>query len=384
MCSSIRKMARRRYDLREVRADGWFEGLSAQGPQFVELCQAIGERVVAFSLVAGVQIVGVHLDTRNRDGSVIEFVAVPPGVDDPDAEVQRVSLADFRRRLIATLTSYEVVPDAPAADADAEALQAFLGLRTVLLSPLYGIGLIDLHVGDGLPPTVTVRVGQAQEEVGLDELRAALRQRVQGEAQGGFSIDLQVVDEAEAAAKEGDAARVHELLGQWPGPLSMLLRSPQGQGLSPDARDRLATAMGLLGDAYGVLAVPERASECFRLAIQWAQGQGGPVLGANFVRFAQHWIEQGDPGKAVGMLRRALTLGADKADVLPRLATCYAELGRHLAALACAQTAQALGADEDATLFASSAEALGEPWARYRARVPAPSCTRPTRPPEPS
>ena len=333
------------YSLAGIRADGWFGRLATQGDHVRQLGEAIGEHVLAFSIIVGARIVSVHIDPRNPDASLVEFAA------GESVETHQVSLLEFRQRLVATLTSLEVAELLPEEKAPSnEQLQAFIGFRTVLLSGLFGIGLEELHVGGELPPSLTVNVGAAEEEIPLDELRAALFERVRHESRSrgnNVSLELSVVDAAEEAARKEEWGTVRTLLEQWPPSLAMLLRSPDGYGLEPDVRDRLAYALGLLGTAYDQADEPERAAECYRLGVQWAQAQGTTTLAELFVRYGGSLVAQGASGQAIGMLRRSLTLGANDRDVLPLLSECYAASGRWLAALVCAENAQALGSVDE-------------------------------------
>ncbi|MFT5354360.1 MAG: tetratricopeptide (TPR) repeat protein [Polyangiales bacterium] len=371
------------FSLSGIRADGWFGRLASQGDHVRQLSEAIGEHVLAFSIIVGARITSVHVDPRNPDSSLVEF-----GAGEGD-ETHKVSLSEFRQRLAASLTSLEVNDLLPEdGEPSNEQLQAFIGFRTVLLSGLFGIGLETLHVGGELPPSLTVHVGAGDEEIPLDELRHALFERVRHETKergGNVSLELSVVDEAETAAYEEDWKKVRALLEQWPSSLAMLLRSPDGYGLEPDVRDRLAHALGLLGTAYDRANEPERAAECYRLGVQWAQAQSTTTLAGLFVRYGESLVARGTSGQAIGMLRRALTLGAKNRDVLPLLSECYAASGSWLAALVCAENAQALGANSERldAIHHEGAEELGDAWQNFRERIPAPSCSASTRPPPP-
>ena len=371
------------YSLSGIRADGWFGRLSSQGDHVRQLAEAVGEHVLAFSIIVGARITSVHVDPRNPDSSLIEFGA------GEGTETHQVTLSEFRQRLATTLTTLEaseLLSDTGAPSN--EELQAFIGFRTILLSGLFGIGLETLHVGGALPPSITVHVGAADEEIPLSELRAALFERVRHEARArrdNVSLELSVVDEADVAAFEEDWGKVRALLEPWPPSLAMLLRSPEGYNLEPEVRDRLAQALGLLGSAYDHAGEPERAAECFRLGVQWAQNQSTTALAGLFVRYGGSLVARGTTGQAIGMLRRALTLGAKDRDVLPLLSVCYAASRSWLAALVCAENAQALGASSERleAIIADASEALGEPWQKFREVIPAPSCSASTRPPPP-
>ena len=57
------------------------------------------------------------------------------------------------------------------------------------------------------------------------------------------------VAEAEACALKKEWAKVIALLGTWPAPLAIFLRTPEGQMLAPEARALIAKGLGLLGSA---------------------------------------------------------------------------------------------------------------------------------------
>ncbi len=147
----------------------------------------------------------------------------------------------------------------------------------------------------------------------------------------------------------------------------------------------LVGALGLLATACMESGRDEWGDEVIRLGIQWGQEIGGPALAGLFTRLGGAHFSRGRPGQAIGILRRALSLGANEREVLPILARCYHERQRHLAAVVCAEQAVALGeqsAELDEVIREGSA-ALGAPWARFRERFPAPSCTAETTPPPP-
>jgi len=373
---------RRSHSLDGVRADGWFEKLGDEAPQFGQLCEAVGERVVAFAIIAGVRIVSVTVDRQVRDASRIEFTL---GEDD---EVHHLELGELRRRLGATLVADEPTPTELSEDPSDEELQAFIGFRYLLLAPLFGVKLRELRIG-GDGPGVVVDLGGAVDEVGLDELRTLIRERVRAESKGAerpspFSIDLGAVPRAEKTNEAGDWEGTIANLGGWPGPLSLLLRTAEGQQLTSEVKGTLAHALGLLGTAYANVGNFDWAEEVMRLGIQWGQESGGRAAAELFLRLGATHLKRGRHGQAIGLLRRALVLGAPEGEVLPHLARCFAARERHLATAVCVEQARALGVDDEGLdpLFDEAVEALGDPWTRFRALVAAPACDRQTwRPP---
>src|ERR1700678_2727440 len=92
----------RDFDLDAVRTDGWFERIGEGIGSFQALCEIVGERFFAFSIVVGARITALTVDRRSPDQTLVDFVV---GLGDGDAalEPQRLTLADFRRRLVGAL-----------------------------------------------------------------------------------------------------------------------------------------------------------------------------------------------------------------------------------------------------------------------------------------
>jgi len=372
--------ARRAIDLGSVRADGWFARLGDDAREFRQLCQIVGERFVGFSIIAGIHIRALTLDRRTPDASLVDF-----SVGDGAIE-QRLSLGEYRRRLANAMLSEEdtvdTLPDAPAP----EDLQAFLGLRTLMLAGLYGVELRELRSGGGRPIGVVVASGNSEAELTPEDLRESLRDCVRDELarvrpQSPFAIDLARVPEAAEALAAGDDERVVELLGSWPGPLSMLLRTAEGMALGAESRATLGDALGILGAAYTRTARFEWADEVLRLGIQWAQdGAAGARL---FRRLAEAHVARGRHGEAIGLLRRALALGAPSGDVFPTLAHCFAARERWVAARLCVEEAEVAGVPPEALdeVRAAAEAVLGTSWTRLRAAIPGPVVPAPTLPP---
>src|SRR6516164_6355905 len=92
----------REFDLDAVRTDGWFERIGEGIGSFQALCEIVGERFFAFSIIVGARITALTVDRRSPDQTIVDFV-VGAGDADSDLEPQRLSLADFRRRLTGAL-----------------------------------------------------------------------------------------------------------------------------------------------------------------------------------------------------------------------------------------------------------------------------------------
>ena len=360
---------RRVVSLDEVCADGWLEELGEGADNFADLCRLVGSKFVAFAVLAGVRITAITVDRNAADATLIDFRVGDEGTE------HRLSLVEFRRRLTSTMLSSEehskTLPDEP----QPEDIQSFVGLRYLLLSPLMGFKVLELHLGGGEEPTITIEHADERVDLKLEDFREMIRDAIRDEAQRSqsedpFSIDLTALVAADKAAAEGKWPHVIELLGSWPGPLSVLLRAPEGRELTPDVKVSLARALGMLGTAYVHTRRFDWADEVMRLAIQWGQDQDGG--GDLFRRLAESCLRRERYGQAIGLLRRALSLGAHPRDVMPPLAQCYAARGRHVAAACCVEQALAAGAEAAsiASVQAQSGEALGAAWTQFRSMVP--------------
>src|SRR6185295_13069533 len=171
------------------------------------------------------RITALTVDRRNPDNTLVDFVIAAPGDDEGDADVQRLTLADFRHRLV-------------------DALQLHIGVRYLLLAPLYGYSLRKLAVESRTSKLHLLHDG-VEETYELNEFRARIRAHIREEldrasAGSKSAIDLTKVAEAEVAANRGDQTKVIQLLGAWPAPLAIFLRTPEGQMLPPDARGLIA------------------------------------------------------------------------------------------------------------------------------------------------
>ncbi|MEI7895069.1 MAG: hypothetical protein WCI05_18380, partial [Myxococcales bacterium] len=264
------------FPLDAVRTDGWFERIGEGIGSFQALCEIVGERFFAFSIIVGARITALTVDRRNPDLSIVDFV-VGVGDTDSDLEPQRLTLADFRRRLVGALLVEDDKPSpAPSRETDIEVLQFFIGVRYLLLAPLYGYSLRGLVLTPEDGARLVVHHDGVEENHDLDSfrfrVRALVREEIERVASGARSaIDLSKVTEAEAAAQRRDWSKVVSLLGAWPAPLAIFLRTPEGQGLATDARALIAKGLGLLGTACVRLGEMDQAEEVFRIGIQYAQ-----------------------------------------------------------------------------------------------------------------
>jgi hypothetical protein len=361
------------FPLDAVRTDGWFERIGEGIGSFQALCEIVGERFFAFSIIVGARITALTVDRRNPDLSIVDFV-VGVGDTDSDLEPQRLTLADFRRRLVGALLVEDDKPSpAPSRETDIEVLQFFIGVRYLLLAPLYGYSLRGLVLTPEDGARLVVHHDGVEENHDLDSfrfrVRALVREEIERVASGARSaIDLSKVTEAEAAAQRRDWSKVVSLLGAWPAPLAIFLRTPEGQGLATDARALIAKGLGLLGTACVRLGEMDQAEEVFRIGIQYAQeGMSAADL---FRRLGEALLESRRPGEAIGPLRRALAYGGASADIMVPLGRSYLQRGKFVAAFACLRQALDDGVPERviADDLRRVETALGVPLTAWRAR----------------
>jgi hypothetical protein len=339
-------MARERvFALDAVRTDGWFERIGDGIGSFQALCDIVGEAFFAFSMITGARITALTVDRRNPDNTLVDFVIAAPGEDEGDADVQRLTLGDFRHRLVGALLTDDTMPPAPERDTDVEGLQLHIGVRYLLLAPLYGYSLRRLIVEGRISRLALLHDG-IEETFELNEFRARIRAHIREEldrasAGSRSAIDLTKVAEAEVAAGKADHTKVVQLLGAWPAPLAIFLRTPEGQMLTPDARALIAKGLGLLGTSCVKLGEQQQGEEVMRLAVQYAQD--GAAASDIFRRLGEALLDDDRPGEAVGALRRAANLGASPKLIWPSLARAFVRRQRFVAALACVREARLVG-----------------------------------------
>jgi hypothetical protein len=364
----------RSFGLEAVRTDGWFERIGEGIGSFQALCEIVGEAFFAFSMITGARITALTVDRRNPDNTIVDFVVGAPSDEESEqVEPQRLTLADFRQRLVGALLTDDSTVPPPDKEGDIEGLQQHIGVRYLLLAPIYGYSLRKLVVKGGVSEIVVLHDGD-EESLELGEFRARVRGHVREELERASmgqrsAIDLTKVGEAELAAERGDHTRVLQLLASWPAPLAIFLRTPEGQLLAPEARSLIAKGLGLLGTACVELGEPHQGEEVLRLAIQYAQD--GPVASDLFRRLGQAMVSTGRHGEAIAPLRRAISLGASPKVVWPLLAKSFLVRERYLAALTCVREARSAGVDEPELVPELQAieEKLGSALTRWRGLV---------------
>src|SRR5688572_24204247 len=261
--------------LESIRTDGWFERIGEGIGSFQALCEIVGARFFAFAMITGARITSLTVDRRVPDNTLVEFAVGADEEAGVAGEPQRLTLVEFRHRLVNALVIDEPHGPAPKRPTDLEAVQLHIGVRYLLLAPLYGYAFKELRIAAGESELSLLHDGM-EETYPLSAFRARIRTHVREDLDrvtrpaARSAIDLSRVGEAEQAAARGDNVRVLELLGAWPAPLAIFLRTPEGQMLNPETRAVIARALALLGGGCIALGEVGKGEEILRLGIQYA------------------------------------------------------------------------------------------------------------------
>jgi len=343
----------RRIDLSAARADGWYERVVAGFSPLEKLAARLGDGLVALSLAAGFRIASVQSD--RLVGSVVELrwwresspIERPEdALREPTGDPLGGPVAALRTSVLAALVGDAEAPASTVdASSDPAALRAYLGVRSVLLAPLFGLSLNELRIAPDGEARVVVAHDGIEEVVALKQLRRFLRQRVvevlQSDAgRGQVAIELSQAELARVALDEGRPEEAVARLVSWLAPLTVFHRTAEGQALDQGTRARLARALGTLADAFGRLRRVDERMEVLRLSLQYAlDGEAAPGL---FLSLASAMIDERRHAEAIGPLRRALALGAEARAVLPLLGIAFVRSGRSVAALGCVSALQTI------------------------------------------
>lgn len=362
------------FPLESIRTDGWFERIGEGIGSFQTLCEVIGPRFFAFAMIAGARIVALTIDRRSPDDTLVDFAVAGDEAEMVEAQTQRLTLGEFRKRLVGALVTEEPTGPVPTRLMDVETIQRHIGVRYLLLAPIFGYGLVSLTC-DSYGSMLRVRRDGIDEVYELEEFRTRIRLHVREELQralrgaGRGAIDLTKVVEAETAAAAGDHLKVIELIGSWPAPLAIFLRTSEGQGLAPEVRARISKALLLLGSACIVLGEADKGHEILRLAIQYAaETNMAPEV---FTCLGRSMLDSHRFGEAIGVLKRAASLGAEGKLIWVLVARAFVERGRNLSAAAALLRAKRVGAEgeEWAALWTRATQGLGPEFQRWEQQV---------------
>lgn len=352
------------YDLGPARPDAWFEAVLKQSPDFERAAEIIGRATLGLGLIAGARILSITPNAHSPKLTTVEFSIAD------DTVVRRASLHEFRESVASRLLS-PLEATGLSEDADAEALQRHIGGRYMLEASLFQVKPLELRYDLGLSE-IKLEFNGAEHVLTLEDFRDVIDERVRAELGLGpgsdeMAIDLALVDEAEKANARKDWGTTVAMLTPWLAPISMLLRTREAEALAEQAHERLSDALDLLGTAYARMGDLDAANEVLRLGVQWA-GESRKAADL-FLALGCASVEAKNYGEAIGLLRRAMRLGADKGVALPLLARSLAARDQGLAAMVCFERARELGSmDERAAEVESELRAgFGEAWGKLEA-----------------
>ena len=210
------------FPLESIRTDGWFQRIGEGIGSFQALCDIVGPRFFAFAMITGARITALTVDRRQPDNTLVDFVVGGADSEIIDDDVQRLTLIDFRRRLVLALLADEPTGPPPGRVTDTETLQLYIGVRFLLLAPLYGYGLSELRL-DGEEAQLDVIHDGLEQTMALVEFRAQLREHVREEldrvpelcryapAQGAFYLMLEPDTELDAVTLVERLIREHRI-----------------------------------------------------------------------------------------------------------------------------------------------------------------------------
>jgi len=352
------------YDLALARPEGWFDEVLKQSPDFERACQIIGRSTLGLALIAGARIASITPSAYSPNQTMIEFSI------GADPTASNVLLPEFRE----TIARYLLAPlnaTGLAEDPDMEALQAHIGGRYMLEAALFAVQPVELRHDLGLSE-LTLEFNGVHHVLTLEDFREVIDERVRaelglGQQDEGMAIDLALVDQAEQANANGNWAATVAMLTPWLTPISMLLRTGEADELGQEVHGRLSDGLDLLGTAYANMGDLDAANEVLRLGVQWA-GESSKAADL-FLALGRASVAGDKHGEAIGLLRRAIRLGADEEIAMPLLAQSLAARDQALAAVVCLARARELGADTDVleTIGPRLQARFGEAWSRFEA-----------------
>jgi hypothetical protein len=170
----------RSFPLESIRTDGWFQRIGQSIGSFQALCEIIGARFFAFAMITGARITSLTVDRRRPENTVVEYLIGGEEAEANGADAQRLPLGEFRRRLVVALATADRPSPPPERATDTEALQLHIGVRYLLLAPLYGYALTELLV-DGTTSRIRYSHDGIQDDADLEEFRGRLRAHVRDE-----------------------------------------------------------------------------------------------------------------------------------------------------------------------------------------------------------
>lgn len=348
-------------DLTPYVSESWFEAMIKRIEGFEEVCDVVGYRFMAYSLIIGVNLKAVMHNPEYPAESTVEF-----SIGD-ESKAQEAALEDFRKMLIVSLLSEDPptkpVPLPPGRDEVAR----LVGVRYLLLAPLYGVKPRKLYILDQSRGIEGYSIGFDHEgethEWNLGRFREFLRDFVSSEqirepaARGRFAAED--VRSAEKALSAGNPERALDSLRDW----ILFVRNYRLTGSvaqlvgEPDAL--FARGLLLTGRAYRLLERNRLSEDLLRFSIQLLPE--GIMTAKFYYELAQIMMSERRFGEALGPLRHAEKLGMNQERIFPHLARALLRCDRVVgAALLYGElNREGLLHEHDAKLFEEARRRLG-------------------------
>ena len=326
--------------LEQVRTDGWFEQLGARIMNFERICEVMGARFLAYSIILGLQVRSLAVDPRFPVNTKIEFMT-------DSNQIQSLTLGEFRIRVVQTLLqAHRPMVDnvLPLSITEATAL---IGGRNLLLAPLFGIQLEQL-VGTTVAPEEIGGIVGFSYGGNFSYLRVSdfgililekLKEDLADSQDEPFKLDLDLVPIAREAFEKGDFEKVLTTLDAWPGLLSILLKTPMARTLEDGQRDAIGEGLELLGASFEKMDRNPWSEELYKLGLQFAKE--GRAAARLYLKLGLLLSKLAKYGEAIGPLRRALRMEADRETALCALAHAFLMRGKTIPAAALLEYAAA-------------------------------------------
>jgi tetratricopeptide (TPR) repeat protein len=306
-------------DLEPFVVDTWFESMIRRIDGFEEVCDVVGYRFMAFSLIIGINLRAVMHNPEFPSESTIEFTI------QGEQESQEAPIEDFRKMLMVSLLSDDPPTKPVNLPPNRDEVARLIGVRYLLLSPLYSVRprklyVLDQDLGTDGYSIVFDHEGETREW-SLERFREFLRDFVSDEqtrepaARGRFATED--VRSAEKALAAGNPERALEYLRDWilfvrnyrlTGSVAQLVKEPDAL---------FARGLLLTGRAYRLLDRKRLSEDLIRFSIQLLPS--GAMLPKFYYELAVIMMEEKRYGEAIAPLRHALKLGLPHERAYPYL-----------------------------------------------------------------
>lgn len=308
--------------------DTWFESMIKRIDGFEEVCDVVGYRFMAFSLIIGINLRAVMHNPEFPSESTVEFTI------QGENESQEAPIEDFRKMLLVSLLSDDPPPSPVKTPPSRDEVARVVGVRYFLLSPLYNVRprklyIVDQELGtDGY--TISFDHDGDIREWSLERFREFLRDFVSEErvqepaARGKFAAED--VRTAEKSLAAGNPERALEYLRDWilfvrnyrlTGSVAQLVKEPDAL---------FARGLLLTGRAYRLLDRKRLSEDLLRFSIQLLPS--GAMLPKFYYELAVIMMEEKRYGEAIAPLRHALRLGLPHERAYPHLGEAFMRTDR--------------------------------------------------------